>query len=184
MTWTGAPAGQLQRRHGTPAANPGLHVTVVNTSNDVGVAAAYARTLTYYAAQENGYDPGHSGQEHRQGPARPDDPAQGERRDQGHRRCRRPATTTTGSTTCGTPSTQTGLYIPSSFTGTMPSGAPINSSSTFMSIRPFYATDPAWAAVQAYMNGGPAPTFQYHRFWAQADIAMAFADYGSLFPAG
>jgi hypothetical protein len=67
----------------------------------------------------------------------------------------------------------------------MGTGVPINSSSTFMSIRPFYTTDPAWGPVQSYLNGtGPAPTFTYHRFWAQSDIAMAFADYGSLFPAG
>ena len=83
-----------------------------------------------------------------------------------------------------TSANQTGLYVPPGFTGVMPSGAQINSSSTFASIRPFYATDPAWAPVQAYMNGGAVPSFQYHRFWAQADIAMAFADYGSLFPAG
>ena len=24
----------------------------------------------------------------------------------------------------------------------------------------------------------------YHRFWAQADVAMAYADYGNLFPNG
>jgi len=53
-----------------------------------------------------------------------------------------------------------------------------------MSIRSFYQNDPAWPQIQAYLNGGAAPTFQYHRFWAQSDIAMAFADYGSLFPAG
>ncbi|MFL6052444.1 MAG: glycoside hydrolase family 48 protein [Actinoallomurus sp.] len=31
------------------------------------------------------------------------------------------------------------------------------------------------------MNGGAAPVFNYHRFWAQADIAMAMATYGQLF---
>ena len=49
----------------------------------------------------------------------------------------------------------------------------------------FLRPDPAWGPVQAYINGsGPAPSFQYHRFWAQSDIAMAFADFGSLFPTG
>ena len=46
------------------------------------------------------------------------------------------------------------------------------------------ATTRTWPKVQAYLNGGAAPTFTYHRFWAQADIAMAFADYGHLFPNG
>ena len=41
------------------------------------------------------------------------------------------------------------------------------------------------ADVQAYLDGtGPAPTFTFHRFWAQSDIAMAYADYGRLFPNG
>ena len=42
--------------------------------------------------------------------------------------------------------------------------------------------DPAWPKVQAYLDGGAAPTFTYHRFWAQADIALANAEYGRLFP--
>jgi hypothetical protein len=36
--------------------------------------------------------------------------------------------------------------------------------------------------VQAYLNGGAAPTFTHHRFWAQAVIALAAAEYGRLFP--
>nr|WP_242624335.1 glycoside hydrolase family 48 protein [Micromonospora kangleipakensis] len=31
---------------------------------------------------------------------------------------------------------------------------------------------------------GAEPAFNYHRFWAQADVAMADADYGNLFPSG
>jgi hypothetical protein len=52
MDWSGAPAASFSNAGGTPAANPGLHVTVRNKSNDVGVAAAFARTLSYYAAKE------------------------------------------------------------------------------------------------------------------------------------
>ncbi|MEU5673331.1 glycoside hydrolase family 48 protein [Micromonospora sp. NPDC047753] len=29
--------------------------------------------------------------------------------------------------------------------------------------------------MQAYLDGGPEPTFNYHRFWAQADVAMVLA---------
>jgi hypothetical protein len=36
--------------------------------------------------------------------------------------------------------------------------------------------------VQSYLDGGAAPTFNYHRFWAEADVAMAMADFGRLFP--
>ena len=55
---------------------------------------------------------------------------------------------------------------------------------TFIDIRSWYRSDPNWSKVQAYLNGGAAPVFNYHRFWAQADVAMANADYGMLFPTG
>jgi hypothetical protein len=32
------------------------------------------------------------------------------------------------------------------------------------------------------LNGGKPPVFKYHRLWAQADIAIANASYGWLFP--
>ncbi|MDW8181897.1 MAG: glycoside hydrolase family 48 protein, partial [Anaerolineae bacterium] len=52
----------------------------------------------------------------------------------------------------------------------------------YISMRPRYLQDPDWPKVQAYLNGGPAPQFRYHRFWAQADAALAYATYGWLFP--
>jgi len=186
MSWSGAPAASYTTSTAAgPGANPGLHVTVVNTSNDVGVGAAYARTLTWYAAKEGATTLGTQAKNTAKGlldrmsAMKTADPSGrgitvSETRSDYNR-----------FDDVWNSSTQTGLFIPSSFTGSMPSGATINSSSTFMSIRPFYATDPAWAPVQAYINGtGSAPSFRYHRFWAQADIAMAFADFGSLFPAG
>ena len=63
----------------------------------------------------------------------------------------------------------------------MPNGDKIESSATFLSIRSWYKNDPAWSKVQTYLNGGAAPVFTYHRFWAQSDIAMAMATYGQLF---
>ncbi|MDW8069429.1 MAG: glycoside hydrolase family 48 protein, partial [Anaerolineae bacterium] len=74
------------------------------------------------------------------------------------------------------------VYIPSGWSGTNGQGAVINASATFISIRPRYLQDPDWPKVQAYLNGGPAPQFRYHRFWAQADAALAYATYGWLFP--
>jgi len=32
------------------------------------------------------------------------------------------------------------------------------------------------------LNGGKAPEFRFHRFWAQSHIALAYASYGWLFP--
>ena len=74
------------------------------------------------------------------------------------------------------------VFVPQGFSGTMPNGDVIEPGATFDSIRSFYHDDPDWPQVQAYIDGtGPAPTFEIHRFWAQADIAMAYADYSQLF---
>jgi len=191
MTWTGAPSGNFNSTTGTPAANPGLHVTITKSGNDVGVAAAYARTLINYAAEEGNSTLG----------------TQAKAVAKGLLDRLLLLKETKGITVCETredynrfddvwtSANQTGLYVPSSFTGTMPNGDQVHAGSTFLSIRSFYNTDQTptctggpgsgIAAINAYMAGtGPAPQFRYHRFWAQADIAMALADYGSLFPNG
>jgi hypothetical protein len=62
----------------------------------------------------------------------------------------------------------------------MPNGDAINSTSTFHSLRSFYKNDPAWSKIEAYLKGGAAPVFTYHRFWAQADIALAMGSYAEL----
>src|SRR5699024_778137 len=74
-----------------------------------------------------------------------------------------------------------GLYVPEDFSGTMPNGDEINSDSTFQSIRRFYFDDPAYAHAEDYPDGGEAPEFTYHRFWAQVDVAPALALHGELF---
>jgi len=165
MEWSGQPDTW---NPSNPGDNSDLHVSVTNHTDDVGVAAAYIKTLLYYAAAtgdteahdvakamldgmwENHRDLDGSGivvEETREDFERFADP----------------------------------VYIPEGWTGTMPNGDPINSDSTFLSIRSFYEDDPAWPEVEAYLNGGPAPTFEYHRFWAQTDIAMAMSTYEELF---
>jgi Glycosyl hydrolase family 48/Cellulose binding domain/Bacterial Ig domain len=165
MTWSGAPETW---NPANPGANAGLHVTITKRGNDAGVTAALARTLMYYAAR--------SGDTASRDLAKnlldamwatPNQDARGisvpEIREDYNR-------------------FDDPVFIPGSFTGTMANGDPLNSSSTFMGIRSWYRNDPAWPQVQTYLNGGAAPTFRYHRFWAEADIAMAMADFGRLFP--
>ncbi len=177
MSWSGAPAASFSSPSTLPGANPGLHVGVTSTSQDVGVAAAYARTLSYYAAAT--------------GDTAAKDTAKGlldrmlllkdgvgisvtEERDDYER-----------FNDVWSAGTQKGLFVPTGFNGVMPNGDVVAPGSTFLSIRSFYEDDPAFPAVEAYMNGtGPVPTFDYHRFWAQADFAMALSDYGHLFPSG
>ncbi|WP_214103978.1 glycoside hydrolase family 48 protein [Acrocarpospora catenulata] len=180
MDWSGAPSASFNSTTGTPADNPGLHVTVRNYTNDVGVAAAYARTLIYYAAKEGSTTLGTSAKntakglldrmlllKDSRGIVVPETRGDYNRFNQ-----------------VWNSTTQQGLYIPSGYSGVMPNGDTIVPGKTFLGIRSFYLNDPDWPKVQAHLDGGPAPTFTYHRFWAQADIAMAFADYGSFFPTG
>lgn len=164
MTWAGAPDTW---NPASPGANAGLHVTITKRGNDAGVTAALARSLMYYAAR--------SGDTASRDLAKnlldamwaaPNQDARGisvpETREDYNR-------------------FDDPIFVPGSFTGTMANGDPLNSSSTFMGIRSWYRNDPAWPQVQTYLNGGAAPTFRYHRFWAEADIAMAMADFGRLF---
>ncbi|NAS27093.1 cellulose 1,4-beta-cellobiosidase [Herbidospora sp. NEAU-GS84] len=180
MDWSGAPSANFNCATCTPADNPGLHVTIRNTGTDVGVAASLARTLIWYAAKENGSTLGNQAKatakglidrlllsKTSKGIAIPEPRADYQRFDDVYNA-----------------STGQGVYIPSGFSGVMPNGDTIVPGKSFLGIRSFYLQDPEWPKVQAYLDGGPVPTFTYHRFWAQADIAMAFADYGTLFPAG
>ncbi|MBE8475578.1 glycoside hydrolase family 48 protein [Streptomyces justiciae] len=134
LQWSGKPDTW---NASSPGANSGLHVTVADYTNDVGVAAAYAKTLASYGAK-SGY--------------------------------------------ATAKSTAKALLdgVPSGWTGTMPNGDAINASSTFLSLRSFYKNHPAWSKIEAYLKGGAAPVFTYHRFWVQADIALAMGSYAEL----
>src|SRR5262249_46474153 len=74
------------------------------------------------------------------------------------------------------------VYVPPGWHGRMPNGDSIESGATFVGIRSKYKNDPDWPKVDAYLRGGKAPIFTYHRMWGQSDIAIANASYGWLFP--
>ncbi|WP_406334458.1 glycoside hydrolase family 48 protein [Streptomyces sp. NBC_00203] len=162
LQWSGAPDTW---NASSPGANSGLHVTVADYTNDVGVAAAYAKTLSYYAAKSGNaqakttakalLDGMWGNYQDSLGIAVPETRADYNRFDDS-------------------------VYVPSGWTGTMPNGDAVNSSSTFTSLRSFYKNDPAWSKIESYLAGGAAPSFTYHRFWAQADIALAMGSYAEL----
>ncbi|WP_243716983.1 glycoside hydrolase family 48 protein [Actinomadura darangshiensis] len=167
LKWTGQPDANWSSASGMPAANTDLHVSVQDYTNDVGVAAAYAKTLSYYAAESGDADAKQMAQDlldaiwkhsDTKGVSVPETKSD-------YKRVTDP------------------VYVPSGWSGDMPNGDPIDSGSTFMSIRSFYKSDPDYQRVMAYANGSSstAPVFNYHRFWAQADVALAMADYGRLF---
>ncbi|MFF0105076.1 glycoside hydrolase family 48 protein [Streptomyces hirsutus] len=162
LQWSGKPDTW---NPSSPGANSSLHVTVADYTNDVGVAAAYAKTLTYYADRSGDTEAADTAKalldgmwdNHQDdlGIAVPETRADYNRFDDP-------------------------VQVPSGWTGTMPNGDRIDSSSTFDSIRSFYEDDPAWSKIESYLAGGAAPTFTYHRFWAQADIALAMGSYAEL----
>jgi hypothetical protein len=173
MSWSGAPATW---NPSSPAANTNLHVTVTSKGQDLGVAGSFAKLLTYYAAKSGNTaaktaaknlldaiwtkkdSKGVSVTETREDYKRFDDVYNA--------------------------STGQGLYIPQGWSGKMPNGDVIAPGKSFLDIRSWYKNDPDWPKVQAYLDGGAAPTFNYHRFWAQVDVATGYADFARLFPNG
>jgi hypothetical protein len=165
LHWTGQPDTW---NAASPGSNASLHVTIADYTNDVGVAGAYAKVLMYYAAKAGNTAAQNLAKSLLDGIWKNNQDAKG---------------VSVPETKADYNRLDDPIYIPSGWTGKMPNGDPINSSSTFISIRSWYKNDPDWPKVQSYLNGtGPAPTFNYHRFWAQVDVAVALAEYGRLFP--
>jgi hypothetical protein len=167
MSWTGAPATWNPNN---PQPNNNLHVDVVSHNQDVGVAASMARTLIWYAAATGDTEAQETGlglleallaNADAQGVATPETREDYDRFNDT-------------------------VFVPNGFSGEMANGEAIQPGSTFISLREsIYEGNPDLARVMAYANGtGPAPTFEYHRFWAQVDVAAGFADYAFLFPEG
>ncbi len=164
LEWSGAPDTWDPAN---PGDNANLHVEVTAYSQDVGVTGSLANALSYYAAASGDT----AAQETASGLL---DALLANQDEQG----------------IAVPETRADysrfgdeVYIPAGWSGTMPNGDVIEPGSTFSSIRSFYQEDENWPQVEAYLNGGEAPTFEYHRFWAQADIAIALATYTQLFGA-
>ncbi|MCZ0985835.1 glycoside hydrolase family 48 protein [Streptomyces diastatochromogenes] len=162
LQWSGQPDTW---NASSPGGNSGLHVTVADYTNDVGVTAAYAKTLTYYAAKSGDATAKSTAKALLDGMWANYQDSLG----------------------IAVPETRSdysrfgdSVYVPSGWSGTMPNGDAINSSSTFSSIRSLYKNDPAWSKIEAYLKGGAAPVFTYHRFWAEADIALAMGSYAEL----
>jgi hypothetical protein len=182
LDWSGQPSASFTTGTSStaqPAANPGLHVTVSHgCSGDLGVAASLAKTYAYYAAKsgdttaqtqaQNIIDVIHQFYGDSLGFSAPE--ARTDYKD-----FTIPFNTTNFE----------GLFIPSGWTGSYPSlgNTPMTSAdNTFLSIRPWYTSVANYPEVQNYLDTGTVPSFNYHRFWAEADIATAFDTFAFLFP--
>ncbi|MEV4347406.1 glycoside hydrolase family 48 protein [Actinoplanes sp. NPDC049596] len=173
MEWSGAPATW---NPSSPAANTNLHVTVTSKGQDLGVAGSFAKLLTYYAAKSGNAAAKTAAKnlldaiwtkKDAKGVSVTETRADYNRMDDTYNA-----------------STGQGIYIPPGWSGKMPNGDAIKPGVSFLDIRSFYKNDPDYPKVEAYLNGGPAPTFNYHRFWAQVDVATGYADFARLFPNG
>jgi hypothetical protein len=163
LDWSGSPSGNYTG--GTVPANPNLHVTVLNFTQDVGVTGSFAKTLLYYAKRSGNTAA-------RDGAAKLLD---------GLWRLRDSKGIAIPETRADYSRFTDHVFVPAGWTGHMANGDVIDQNSTFLSIRSFYRNDPMFPAVQAALNAGTAPTLTYHRFWAQVDIATAFAVQAELF---
>ncbi|KAG5877778.1 hypothetical protein JTB14_003175 [Gonioctena quinquepunctata] len=152
LEWEGAP--------------PNVNVKISAYTSDVGTASGTARTLAYYAAKANHDEAKNVAKKLLDGMWNLYQTDKG----------------------VSSPEQATSyhqfnqeVYVPSGWTGTYPNGDVIDSSATFIKLRSWYKNDPEWSKVEAHLNGGEAPTFTYHRFWAQADVALSMGTYGLLF---
>jgi hypothetical protein len=178
LLWSGQPAlnWNATTQNWTPgtAFNAGLTVSITAFSQDVGVTGSLCKALLYYSAGTKQWTGAQDMPSYNLAVTLLNDVWANDRDAIG---LSAPETGTTYN------QFDTPIYIPAGWTGVMPDGDPINSSSTFLSIRSKYKLDPAYPAVAAYVAGtGPAPIFHFHRFWAQVDIASAYAIFANLFP--
>jgi len=163
LNWEGTPD---TFSGGTAPPNHKLHVKVVDMTSDVGTAASTARTLAYYAAKAKNDEAKTAAKKILDGMWKhfqtPHGVADKEAR-KDYNRFNEP------------------VYVPPGWTGKMPNGDDIGQNATFLSIRSFYKKDKDWPKIDAYLKGGAVPVFTYHRFWQQADVAIAQGAYGLLF---
>ncbi len=156
-TWTGKPTGNLN-----------LHCKVKDYTNDVGVAAAYAKALIYYAAATEK----HSGAMD----AAARDTAKGIL-DGMWKNYRDDKGVAVAEERKDYSRFFDEVYIPEGFIGTNGQGAEIRNGITFIDMRPDFKKDPDFKKVEDAIKNGKNPVMTYHRYWAQADIAMANAMY-------
>jgi hypothetical protein len=151
LTWTGVP--------------PQINVQVNKWTQEIGTASATARTLAYYAAK--------SGDKKAKATAK------------GLLDALHKHASSKGITIPETPDSYNRftepVYVPNGWTGTYPNGDVIDSSATFIKLRSWFKKDPEWSKIEGILAGGQIPEFSFHRFWAQADVAIAFGTYAVLF---
>lgn len=161
FSWSGSP----DTWNGSPPSNNGLSVSTEEYGKDLGVASCFAKALIYYAAATGDQDAADTAKglldaiysyRDDQGVCTPEDRADYER------------------------FYSQEVYVPGGWSGQMGNGDPVEPGATFISIRSNYLSDPMFQQYQSQLQSGQTPTLEYHRFWAQADFAIACLAYHDL----
>jgi Glycosyl hydrolase family 48 len=173
LKWSGQPSLDWSEQSRTftddKGFNAGLHVKVVDRTEDVGTTAGLAQTLAFYAAKAHDKDAQNLAKE---------------LLDRMWARHRDDKGLTTQETRNDYKRFNEAVFVPSDWKGKMPNGDTIDAHATFIGIRSKLKQEAWWPQVKAFLDGGKAPTFSYHRFWAEAHCALAYQTYGWLFPEG
>jgi hypothetical protein len=135
-------SGQPDTWNGTYTGNSNLHVKVVNYSTDLGVSASLANTLLYYSAATQKYTPSSF-----------DDKAKSIAKELLDRMWK----LYSDDKGLSAPEARADyhrmfdqeVYVPSTFSGTMPNGDAIKPGVKFLDIRSKYKSDPDYAKVKA-----------------------------------
>ncbi|OEK08286.1 hypothetical protein A8C32_02185 [Flavivirga aquatica] len=169
LEWTGEPDTW---NPASPGANNNLSVTVTSYNTDLGIAASTAKTLIYYAAATEKYGTLDNGAK----------TLAKEILDRMWIKYR---------DSKGVSSTEIRedfnrmfdqeVYIPAGYSGVMANGDLIQPGVSFLDIRSKYKDDPEYARLKAAYDAGEAFTQNYHRSWAQIEVALANAEYGFFF---
>ena len=168
LKWSGEP----DTWDGTYTGNPDLHVKVTDYSADIGTSSSLANTLMYYAAgsykhANSTYDPEYANlaKEILDRMWNNDQDEKGlsvvEEKDFSRLFDQE-------------------VYVPDGWSGTMPNGDKIEPGIKFIDIRTKYKNDPDFARVKADYEAGKVSEFEYHRFWQEAEAAIAMGTYSIL----
>ncbi|OYO67608.1 exoglucanase, partial [Lachnotalea glycerini] len=162
IAWTGQPDTWT----GTYTGNSGLHVSVETYGTDLGIVGSLANTLLYYSKA--------SGDDESRVLAK-------ELLDRTWTLYRDEKGVSCTEYIDPTRYFEQEVYVPEGFTGTMPNGDEIKNGIKFLDIRSKYKDDPNYENLLNAYNTGTDMEINYHRFWAQCDVAIANGLYSILF---
>ena len=157
LRWSGKPEDW---NAASPRPNAGLHVSVVDETADVGVAASLARALIAHGSAES--------------------------RAVAKELLDRMWTLHRDALGVSNPELRSDyrrfndtVDLPPGWRGALASGGAIMPGATFLDLRPKYRSDPDFPKVERAIRSGKPAEFRYHRFWAQVEVALAFAEFAN-----